>query len=129
MSDSQPKRRIGRSILAGLAGILTAVVPTIAADALLHATSLYPPAGQTIGDAPFIFATIYRTVFGLAAGYVTARLAPYRPMAHSLVLGAVGTLVAIIEPVILVFMGALVAFILISLYLPIFSFSASGVAR
>jgi type IV pilus assembly protein PilC len=40
-----------------------------------------------------------------------------------------GALVAIIEPVILVFMGALVAFILISLYLPIFSFSASGVAR
>jgi type IV pilus assembly protein PilC len=38
-------------------------------------------------------------------------------------------LVAIIEPVILVFMGGLVAFILISLYLPIFSFSASGVAR
>jgi type IV pilus assembly protein PilC len=39
-----------------------------------------------------------------------------------------GTLVSIIEPIILVFMGALVAFILISLYLPIFSFSASGVA-
>jgi type IV pilus assembly protein PilC len=37
-----------------------------------------------------------------------------------------GALVAIIEPVILVFMGALVAFILISLYLPIFSFSANG---
>jgi type IV pilus assembly protein PilC len=36
------------------------------------------------------------------------------------------TLVAIIEPVILVFMGLLVMFILISLYLPIFSFSASG---
>lgn len=35
--------------------------------------------------------------------------------------------VAIIEPVILVFMGLLVMFILISLYLPIFSFSASGV--
>src|ERR1700726_307036 len=40
-----------------------------------------------------------------------------------------GALVALIEPVILVFMGGLVAFILISLYLPIFSFSASGVAR
>lgn len=37
-----------------------------------------------------------------------------------------GALVAIIEPVILVFMGSLVAFILISLYLPIFSFSATG---
>jgi type IV pilus assembly protein PilC len=35
-------------------------------------------------------------------------------------------LVAIIEPVILIFMGILVAFILISLYLPIFSFSVTG---
>jgi type IV pilus assembly protein PilC len=35
-------------------------------------------------------------------------------------------MVAVIEPVILVFMGMLVAFILISLYLPIFSFSISG---
>ena|SRR2546423_1433827 len=37
-----------------------------------------------------------------------------------------GALVGIIEPVILIFMGLLVMFILISLYLPIFSFSASG---
>jgi type IV pilus assembly protein PilC len=35
-------------------------------------------------------------------------------------------LVAIIEPVLLIFMGLFVAFILISLYLPIFSFSLSG---
>jgi type IV pilus assembly protein PilC len=34
------------------------------------------------------------------------------------------SLIALIEPLILVFMGLLVAFILISLYLPIFSFSA-----
>jgi len=35
-------------------------------------------------------------------------------------------LVSLIEPVILIFMGMLVAFILISLYLPIFSFSING---
>lgn len=35
-------------------------------------------------------------------------------------------MVSIIEPVILIFMGILVAFILISLYLPIFSFSVMG---
>jgi type IV pilus assembly protein PilC len=35
-------------------------------------------------------------------------------------------MVSLIEPVILVFMGVLVAFILISLYLPIFSFSIAG---
>jgi type IV pilus assembly protein PilC len=40
-----------------------------------------------------------------------------------------GALVSIIEPVILIFMGILVAFILISLYLPIFSFSVTGGAK
>ena len=35
-------------------------------------------------------------------------------------------MVALIEPIILVFMGLLVAFILIALYLPIFSFSAGA---
>jgi type IV pilus assembly protein PilC len=38
-------------------------------------------------------------------------------------------LVSVIEPVILIFMGILVAFILISLYLPIFSFSINGTGR
>jgi len=37
-------------------------------------------------------------------------------------------MVALIEPAILIFMAILVAFILISLYLPIFSFSISGAA-
>jgi type IV pilus assembly protein PilC len=40
-----------------------------------------------------------------------------------------GALVALIEPLILVFMAFLVAGILISLYLPIFSFSISGTGR
>jgi len=40
-----------------------------------------------------------------------------------------GALVALIEPLILIFMGLLVASILISLYLPIFSFSMSGTTR
>jgi type IV pilus assembly protein PilC len=36
------------------------------------------------------------------------------------------TLIAVVEPAILVFMAIVIAFILISLYLPIFSFSAGG---
>lgn len=40
-----------------------------------------------------------------------------------------GALVSLIEPLLLIFMGALVAFILISLYLPIFSFSLAGTGR
>lgn len=40
-----------------------------------------------------------------------------------------GAMVSLIEPLILIFMGLLVASILISLYLPIFSFSISGAAK
>ena len=40
-----------------------------------------------------------------------------------------GAMVSLIEPSILVFMGLLVAFILISLYLPIFSFSINGTGQ
>jgi type IV pilus assembly protein PilC len=40
-----------------------------------------------------------------------------------------GALVSLIEPLILIFMGMLVMFILVSLYLPIFSFSATGTAK
>jgi type IV pilus assembly protein PilC len=38
-------------------------------------------------------------------------------------------MVSLIEPLMLIFMGMLVAFILISLYLPIFSLSASGIGK
>jgi type IV pilus assembly protein PilC len=40
-----------------------------------------------------------------------------------------GAMVSLIEPLLLIVMGLLVAFILISLYLPIFSFSISGTTR
>lgn len=93
-SNTQHASRIGRSILAGLAGICTAVVPTLATDAILHAAGLFSSYGHTNGNSAFLLATAYRTIYGLAGSYVTARLAPYRPMAHSLVLGAIGTLVA-----------------------------------
>ena len=40
-----------------------------------------------------------------------------------------GAMVSLIEPIMLILMGMLVAFILISLYLPIFSLSSSGMGK
>jgi type IV pilus assembly protein PilC len=40
-----------------------------------------------------------------------------------------GAMVSLIEPIMLIFMGMLVAFILISLYLPIFSLSTTGISK
>ncbi|HEU4885560.1 MAG TPA: hypothetical protein VFT45_25170 [Longimicrobium sp.] len=79
-------RRIG----AVFAGLLTIVVLSTAADAVLHATGVYPPFPRRMADGLFLLATAYRIVFGIAAGYVTARLAPDQPMRHALALGLIG---------------------------------------
>ena len=98
MSEPQPPRRIGRSIGAVLAGMLVGIVLTIGTDIVLHAIGVFPPWGQSmVGfDGALLLATVYRTVYGVAASYIIARLAPDRPMQHALVGGAVGLAVSIV---------------------------------
>lgn len=83
-------RRIARSVGAVLAGLLVNVIASSAVDAVLHATGVYPPVGQRMAGALFLLAFAYRIVFGVAGSYVTARLAPDRPMQHAMALGVVG---------------------------------------
>jgi uncharacterized membrane protein len=90
MNKTDRPSSMGRSIVAVLAGVLVIVVLSIGTDAVLHATGVFPQLGQRMSDSLFLLATIYRTVFGVAGGYITARLAPNQPMRHALVLGAVG---------------------------------------
>lgn len=91
---TQPRRRTARSVGAVLAGLLSIVILSTAADAVLHATGVYPPFPQRMADELFLLATAYRIVFGVAGSYLTARLAPSRPLRHALVLGAIGTVLA-----------------------------------
>jgi len=79
-------RRIG----AVLAGLLAVIVLSLGTDVVLHAARVFPPWGQPMADALFLLATAYRLVYGVAGGYIAARLAPDRPMAHAMVLGVVG---------------------------------------
>jgi hypothetical protein len=91
-------RRIGRSIGAVLAGIFVGAALSIATDAVLHAISVFPPLGQSmVGyEGALLFATVYRTVYGVAGSYITARLAPDWPMAHAMILGILGLIVSIV---------------------------------
>ena len=85
------RRRIGRSILALLAGFVVVVILSIGTDAGLHAMGIFPALGQPIADGRLLLlATAYRTLYGLLSSYVTARVAPYRPMLHAMVGGCVG---------------------------------------
>jgi peptidoglycan/LPS O-acetylase OafA/YrhL len=43
-----------------------------------------------MSDPLFALAAAYRAVFTVAGGYVTARLAPDRPMRHAWILAAIG---------------------------------------
>jgi len=98
MSETQHPRRIGRSIAAVLAGIVAGVILSLGTDSVLHAIAVFPPWGESlIGfDGPLLLATVYRTVYGVAASYIIARLAPDRPMEHALVGGFLGLVVSIV---------------------------------
>jgi hypothetical protein len=73
-----------------LAGTLAGIVLSIGTDMALRAAGVLPTFGESAGDIPLLLATVYRTVYGVAGAYLTARLAPNRPIMHALVLGVLG---------------------------------------
>jgi hypothetical protein len=100
MSDTHPPRRRliarpARTIGAVLAGFFATFILSVATDLVLHATDVFPPWGQPMSNALFVLATVYRTIYTVAGGYITARLAPNRPMGHALSLGVIGLFAAI----------------------------------
>jgi hypothetical protein len=51
---------------------------------------------QAYTDTLLAIALTYRTLYGVVAAYLTARLAPQRPMLHACALGSIGVLLAIV---------------------------------
>jgi len=94
-AEKSSNRHIGRSILALLAGMLTAIILSIGTDLGLHAVGLTPALGQPMSDSWLLVATTYRTIYGVLASYIIARLAPNRPMLHALIGGFIGLIVSI----------------------------------
>jgi hypothetical protein len=94
MSETHPPRRVIRRIGAVFAGFLTIVILSTATDMVLHATGVFPPVGQRMNDGLFVLALAYRIVYGVVGCYLTARLAPDRPMLHAIVLGGIGVVLS-----------------------------------
>jgi hypothetical protein len=91
-----PPRRLGRSILALLAGIVLGIVLSVGTDLGLHAVGLVPSQIERWPNQLLLLATAYRSIYGVIGAYVIARLAPNRPMAHALTAGTLGMLVSIV---------------------------------
>ena len=85
-----------KSIRAVLAGVLVIIVVTTLVDILLHLAGVYPPMDQPIDDALALLATSYRIVISIGGAWLTARLAPAKPMKHAMALGYVGVILGLV---------------------------------
>jgi len=60
----------------------------------LRLAGIFPKLGEEMSDSLFALATAYRTIYGVIGTYITARLAPNRPMRLALIGGAIGLVLA-----------------------------------
>src|SRR5262245_23170487 len=88
------RHRALRSVGAVLAGLVSTFVVTTAVDIVLHTLGVFPPMSERMADSLFVLALGYRIPVNVGGSYVTARLAPARPLRHALALGVVGTVIA-----------------------------------
>jgi hypothetical protein len=88
-----PRLRTGGALIAGFVAV---VALSTAADTLLHALNYYPNDGTVASDPELAVAVAYRTLFTVIGGFVTAWLAPSYPLRLATILGAIGTLPAIL---------------------------------
>lgn len=82
------------------AGFVVVVILSIGTDVALHAAGVSPPLGQPMSDPLLFLATIYRSIYAVIGSYITARVAPDRPMQHALAGGIVGLVLSIIGAVV-----------------------------
>src|SRR5262249_12978878 len=99
MSQEPGQGSIGRSILCIFVGFVVVVLLSLGTDILLHQIAGFPKLGSLYSEEQFRWATAYRTVYGIAGSYVTAALAPRRPMKCSLIGAAIGLALNIVGAV------------------------------
>lgn len=97
VAASPPTRRLGRSTLAVLAGLLAIVVLSLGTDQIMHSLGIYPPWGEPMHDnGLFALALSYRVVYQVLGTYLTARLAPQNAWRHVWILGFIGLALSIL---------------------------------
>lgn len=91
------KKSIWKSIGAVMAGFLLGAVLSIGADIVFSSAGLMNMENFKDTSPGIIFVVIvYRFIFNVCGCYLTAKLAPNKPMKHALIIGVIGTIVAIL---------------------------------
>lgn len=87
---TRPPRRLVRSALAVLGGLVAIVALSMLADEVAYALGVFERGKVTYETEPYVIATAYRAVIGVAGCWLAARLAPSHPMRHALIVGGIG---------------------------------------
>ena len=84
--------RVFQSIGAVVAGFIAVVALSMGADYIAESTGVLPRPErlEDYTNVHWAIAAAYRTAFNVVGGYVTARLAPMKPVTHGIVLGCIG---------------------------------------
>jgi uncharacterized BrkB/YihY/UPF0761 family membrane protein len=90
------KKETLKSIGAVVAGFALLVILSIATDVILEKTGVMKT-DSFVENPVWLIAIIilYRTIFNTLGCYVTARLAPNKPMKHAIILGIIGVVLTI----------------------------------
>lgn len=84
-----------RSVGAVVAGLVAIIMLSNGTDTILEATGVFPSV-EVQREEGFdtlwmvMLAIVYRSIYMVLGGYVTAALAPDRPMRHAVILGITG---------------------------------------
>src|SRR6185503_961624 len=83
--------KILQGIGAILAGVVFIIVTHTATDFVLESLGIFTPPSEGFHTTWMVVtATIYRSLFVIGGGYITAVLAPKPPMRYVLILGIIG---------------------------------------
>jgi len=105
-SDPIKFMNILKSIGAVLAGIIFIVMTHTAADRIFEALGIFPSPDQGLHITwMLVTALIYRIIFEIAGGYLTAALAPSSPTLHAVILGVIGTVISVAAAIAVIPMG------------------------
>jgi drug/metabolite transporter (DMT)-like permease len=99
MSETSRLGALAQSIAALFAGFVVVVALSLGADVAMHKSGIFPPWGTPMSDGLFLLATVYRVAYGVIGSYVTARVAPDRPMRHAMIGGVIGLAISILGAV------------------------------
>ncbi len=93
---AQKKKKILRSIVAIVVGFFAVALLSVVTDMILEKIGFFPPLAQPNAYVWWMLfiAFIYRTIFTVVGGYITAKLAPSKPVKHAVILGVIGMVFA-----------------------------------